>query len=129
MPKLNSVITSYNSFKRCCVFLRVLCFEWSLLPDRSNPCHLAPNLETRERWPPYQKTFFCFDFSQLPFLNFKFNVFVFYHLFVFFHCRKQNAFDKSLINLAGGKYIYGQPNFIYAKKKTSNALQRLLNEL
>ena len=35
--------------------------------------------------------------------------------------------DITLQNSAGGKYIYGPPNFIYARQK--DVKQRLLNEL
>ena len=98
----------------------------SLQPDCLNPCHQAPNLETRERWPPYQKTFFCFDFSQLLFCVS--NVFVFIICLCFFiaanktHSNKQvesneKKEDITLQNLAGGKYIYGPPNFIYGTQK------------
>ena len=116
----------YNSFRMCCVFLRVLYF--SLFNQ------IVQILVTKFRiLNPYQKTFFCFYFSQLLFLCLKFIVFVFiicfcfYHLFVFFHCSKKTHLKKSnrtkkkeditLKNLAGGKYIYGPPNFIYMPAK------------
>ena len=77
---------------------------------------------------PISKDIFLFWFLTATSLCFKFNVFVSYHLFMFFHCNKQNAFEKTnlieqkkeditLQNSAGGKYIYGPPNFIYARKK------------
>ena len=87
----------YNSFRMCCVFLRVLYF--SLFNQ------IVQILVTKFRiLNPYQKTFFCFDFSQLLFLCLKFIVFVFiicfcfYHLFVFFSLQQKNAFEKVELN-------------------------------
>ena len=59
----------FNSFKRCCVFLCVLCF--ALLNQ------IVP-------WPISKDFFFVFVFSQLLFMCFKFNTFVFIICLCFF---------------------------------------------
>ena len=82
----------YNSFRRCCVFLR-FSFLCSLQPDCLNPCHQAPNLETRERY--IKKHFFVLISHSYFFLCFKFNAFVFIVCLCFFiatnkiHSKKQ----------------------------------------
>ena len=66
-------------------------------------------------------------FLTATFYVFQIQCFCFYHL-MFFHRNKYNAFEKqiesnekkeevSLQNSAGGKYIYGPVNIIYARKK------------
>ena len=69
----------------------------SLQPDCSNPCHQAPDLETRERW-PISKDIFLFSFPTATFYVFQIQCFCFYRLFMFFHRNKQNAFEKSKSN-------------------------------
>ena len=110
----------YNSFRRRCVFLCVLCFAVQILVTKLRTLR-------QEKGNPYQKTFFCFNFSQLLFKCFKFNVFVFINCLCLFiatnktHSKKPNRIERikdvTLQNLAGGKYIYVPPNFIHARKK------------
>ena len=102
---------------------------WMISSTRSFKS-LSPSSESWDKGKvtPISKDIFLFWFPTATLFEFQIQCFCFYHLFVFFHCSKQNAFDKSsgierkkediiLQNLMGGKYIYGPPNFIYARKK------------
>ena len=117
MPKLNSVITIITHLEGAVYFF----VFFALLSSTRLFKSLSPS------------TFVTFFESQIQ-------CFCLYHLFVFFYCSKQNAFKKTshieqktkegitLQNLAGGKFMARRISFMTAKK-TSNALQRLLNEL
>ena len=76
---------------------------------------------------PISKDIFLFWFLTATFV-FQIQCFCIYHLFVFFHCSKQNAFEKTsqtkwkkeditLQNLVSNKNIYSPPNFICVHKK------------
>ena len=138
MPKLNSVITIITHLKGVVYFF---VFFTSLSSTRSFKS-LSPSSESWDKGkvtPHIKRLFFFFDFSQLPFFEFQIQCFCFYHLLVFFHCSKQNAFDKSsrivrkkrrhhISKFSWHTFMARRISFMPAKK-TSNALQCLLNEL
>ena len=124
MPKLNSVITIITHLKGVVYFF----VFFALLSSTRLFKSLSPSSESWDKGEviPISKAFYCFDFSQLLFLCFKFNVFVFIILFMFLittnkmHLKKKiesNEKKKTLQNLAGGKYFYDLSNFIYVCRK------------
>ena len=109
----------------------------SLQPDCSNPCHLTPNLETRERWPPLSKEIFLLLFLT-PVSN---SMFLFLSFVCVFSLQQTKRIQKNKSNRTKKKKtshckVWRAVNTFMARrisfmpaKKTSNALQRLLNEL
>ena len=124
--KLNSVITIITHLECVVYFFAFFTFLSSTRLFKS----LSPSSES---WIHIKRHFFvlishsyffCVSNSLFLFLSF---VFVFIICLCFFHCSKKTHLKKSnrtkkkeditLKNLAGGKYIYGPPNFIYMPAK------------
>ena len=136
MPKLNSVITIIAHLEGVVYFFMFFALLFSTRLFKS----LSPSSESWDKGKvtPISKDIFVFRFLTATFFVLQIQCFCFYHLF--FHCNKQNAFEKTnqierkkeditLQNSAGGKYIYACWISFMPAKKTSNAIQCLVNEL
>ena len=72
----------YNSFKRCCVFLRVLCF--ALFNQIVQILVTKFRILRQGRGDPHIKSILLFWFLTATFFVFQIQCFCFYHLFMFF---------------------------------------------